>query len=149
MGSSGESSSGGGYQPPGAPAPGLPVAGAAGGAAADPYSYGKFQNFLPEVTGEGPNPMAKGLTPDMFDYKPPGAGGGGAGMTLPPVGGGGPPNNAGTFAPDTGQQAAMAKAMGGFNDLRGLLASIRASGQGVPTGGWGGKTFGPKPPGAP
>jgi hypothetical protein len=63
--------------------PGLPVAGQ--GPGVDPYKYGQFQNFLPDIKAEGPNDMATGLRPDMFNYKKPGggavdtAGGGGGG----------------------------------------------------------------------
>jgi hypothetical protein len=59
----------------GTPMPGLPVAGSAN-ATGDPYEYGQFQNFLPDVKSEGPNDMATGLRPDMFQYKKPNPGGG-------------------------------------------------------------------------
>ena len=37
-----------------------------------PFDYGKFQNFLPDIKADGPNDMATGLRPDMFEYKSPG-----------------------------------------------------------------------------
>jgi len=54
----------------GTPMPGLPVAGSAN-AVGDPFEYGKFQNFLPEPKATGPNDMATGLRPEMFQYKKP------------------------------------------------------------------------------
>jgi len=72
MGSSG---GGGGGNPAhlmnnAAPMQGLPVAGA-NGAVSDPFTYGKYQSFLPNPVAEGPNPMATGLRPDMFNYRSP------------------------------------------------------------------------------
>lgn len=52
------------------PMKGLPIAGEGGGVG-DPREYGTFQSFLPDVQAEGPNPMATGLRPDMFQYKKP------------------------------------------------------------------------------
>jgi len=52
------------------PMPGLPVAGA-NSTIGDPYDYGKFQNFLPDIQAEGQNPSATGLRPDMFVYRSP------------------------------------------------------------------------------
>ena len=72
MGSSGGGSSGAGMMAlmnQGKAMPGLPIAGA--GASIDPYEYGKFQNFLPEIKAEGQNDMATGLRPDMFTYRSP------------------------------------------------------------------------------
>jgi hypothetical protein len=57
------------------PMSGLPVAGK-DSTIGDPYKYGQFQNFLPEPLTEGPNPMATGLRPDMFQYRKPGSGAG-------------------------------------------------------------------------
>ena len=54
----------------GTPMPGLPVAGT-DDAVKNPFEYGKFQNFLPEIKAEGVNDMATGLRPDMFQYKSP------------------------------------------------------------------------------
>jgi hypothetical protein len=72
MGSSG---GGGGGNPAhlmmgGTPMAGLPIAGA-NGAVADPQNYGKYQSFLPDIKAEGPNEMATGLRPDMFNYRSP------------------------------------------------------------------------------
>jgi len=52
------------------PMPGLPIAGA-DSTIGDPYEYGKFQNFLPDIQAEGKNPSATGLRPEMFQYKKP------------------------------------------------------------------------------
>jgi hypothetical protein len=50
---------------------GLPIAGK-DSTIGSPFEYGKFQSFLPDLaTDGGPNPMAKGLTSDMFQYKSP------------------------------------------------------------------------------
>ena len=54
----------------GRPMPGLPIAGQGGGIG-NAYEYGKFQNFLPDVKAEGPNDMATGLRPEMFEYRSP------------------------------------------------------------------------------
>ena len=73
MGSSGGGGGGGAgmmaLMNQGKPMPGLPIAGA--GASIDPYEYGKFQNFLPDIKAEGQNDMATGLRPDMFKYRSP------------------------------------------------------------------------------
>jgi hypothetical protein len=71
MGSSG----GGGGNPQAlygqsAPMPGIPVAGK-DSTIGDPFNYGQFQNFLPDVKETGENDMATGLRPDMFKYKHP------------------------------------------------------------------------------
>jgi hypothetical protein len=52
------------------PMAGLPIAGK-DSATGDPYDYGKFQNFLPDVKATGPNDSATGLRPDMFTYRGP------------------------------------------------------------------------------
>jgi hypothetical protein len=52
------------------PMPGLPVAGK-DSTIGDPHEYGTFQNFLPDIQAEGPNPSATGLRPEMFEYKKP------------------------------------------------------------------------------
>ena len=57
------------------PMPGLPVAGK-DSTIGDPYEYGKFQNFLPDIKAEGQNDMATGLRPNMFNYTKPNPGGG-------------------------------------------------------------------------
>jgi len=62
------------------PMPGLPVAGK-DSTIGDPYEYGKFQNFLPDIKAEGRNDNATGLRPEMFAYQKP-VPGGGAGNTL-------------------------------------------------------------------
>ena len=76
MGSSG---GGGGFNPlafgAANPMPGLPIAGA-NSTIGDPYEYGKFQNFLPDIKAEGRNDMATGLRPEMFNYTKPNPGGG-------------------------------------------------------------------------
>ena len=54
----------------GTPMPGLPVAGKDSNIG-DPYDYGKFQNFLPDIPAEGKAPSATGLRPDMFKYRSP------------------------------------------------------------------------------
>lgn len=73
MGSSGGGGGGGAgmmaLMNQGRPMPGLPIAGS--GANIDPYDYGKFQNFLPDIKAEGQNDMATGLRPDMFTYRSP------------------------------------------------------------------------------
>lgn len=55
-----------------APMAGLPIAGGAGGDI-DPFDYGFFQNFLPNIPaeGKGPAPSATGLTAEMFKYLSP------------------------------------------------------------------------------
>ena len=71
------SSKGGGGNPAmlasqAAPMPGLPIAGK-DSTIGNPFEYGKFQNFLPDIPGEGegPAPSATGLTKEMFLYKSP------------------------------------------------------------------------------
>jgi len=77
MGSSG--GGGGGFNPlafgAANPMPGLPIAGK-DSTIGDPYEYGKFQNFLPDIKAEGQNDMATGLRPNMFNYTKPNPGGG-------------------------------------------------------------------------
>jgi hypothetical protein len=122
MGSSG----GGGSSDPSAlyktaaPMGDLPIAGK-DSTIGNPFEYGQFQSFLPEIKAEGQNDMATGLRPDMFKYRSPtgvaaengaggdsgsggadamrnvlaaltsGAAGGGAGGDNPMMGGGGNP----------------------------------------------------------
>lgn len=95
---------GGGYYPFSAatPQPGLPVAGSSS-VIGDPYQYGKFQNFLPDIKGQGPNPMATGLKPEMFNYVKPN------------------PTGALPQAPEPGASAAEVAA------LRDQLAALQAS----------------------
>jgi hypothetical protein len=82
MGSSGGSANPMYLSQGGVPMPGLPIAGQ--GAPNDiPQNFGKFQEFLPEISpagrpgyqimpaGQGPNPSATGLTSDMFRYRSP------------------------------------------------------------------------------
>jgi len=80
MGSSG----GGGSSDPSAlmrtaaPMGGLPIAGQDSTVGNNPYEYGQFQSFLPEIKAQGQNPMATGLRPEMFQFNSPyGLGGGG------------------------------------------------------------------------
>ena len=86
------SSSGGSYQGPiassaGPAIPNLPVAGA-DSTIGDPFKYGRFQNFLPDIQAEGRNPSATGLRPDMFTYRgPDGSSGPGPGMAAASSGG--------------------------------------------------------------
>ena len=70
MSSSGGSYSGPISSPVGPPIPDLPIAGK-DSSIGDPYDYGKFQSFLPDAKAEGPNDMATGLRPDMFNYRKP------------------------------------------------------------------------------
>jgi hypothetical protein len=53
-----------------APMGGLPIAGKDSNIG-DPYDYGKFQSFLPNPNPDGSATLARGLTPDMFQYKSP------------------------------------------------------------------------------
>ena len=59
----------------GVPMGGLPIAGQ--GANIDPFKYGKFQNFLPDVPSQADfdagarAPSAQGLTQEMFKYRGP------------------------------------------------------------------------------
>jgi hypothetical protein len=98
------------------PIAGLPVAGSSG-ANIDPYSYGQFQNFLPDAKAEGSNDVATGLRPDMFKYTKPNPGGGTVGNTL-----GG------------GDAAAAPAAAGGGADPRSQLAATMAGGGAAPAG---------------
>jgi hypothetical protein len=70
MSSSGGSYSGPISSPVGPPIPDLPVAGK-DSTIGDPYEYGKFQSFLPDAKASGPNDMATGLRPEMFQYRKP------------------------------------------------------------------------------
>lgn len=71
-------SGGGGGGNPGAlaqsgtPMPGIPQSNG-GGSNIDPFNYGYFQSFLPEIpaAGKGPAPSATGLTQEMFQYLSP------------------------------------------------------------------------------
>lgn len=80
-----------------APMPDLPVSGTGG--SIDPYNYGSFQSFLPDIppAGRGPAPSATGLTSEMFQYRSPSG-------TLTPVGGG-----------DDANRGALAQIMGKGN----------------------------------
>ena len=89
MGSSGGSANPMFLSQGGTPMPGLPIAGQ-GAPNDNPRNFGSFQNFLPDIppAGQGPAPLARGLTAEMLQYKSPQgvlapSGGGGA------VGGGG------------------------------------------------------------
>jgi hypothetical protein len=93
----------------GTPMPGLPIAGS--NPTGDPYKYGQFQNFLPDVQADGQNPSATGLRPEMFDYKKPG--GGTAGDTLGGGGGGGSGDIAGQIQGLRDQLAKMQMGGGG------------------------------------
>ena len=90
----------------------LPVAGEEG-TARDPYDYGKYQSFLPNISAEGPNPMATGLRPSMFEYRSPKEILAGNGTEGGGEGGGGT-----TLGGDTGKQT---------EDLRGELAKLTAA----------------------
>lgn len=64
------------YVPPNAtPISGVPIAGqggtAGGGSNVNPYDYGRYQSFLPDIPAEGAAPSAGGLTSDMFRYEAP------------------------------------------------------------------------------
>lgn len=69
MGSGG---GGGGPTPPpvAQPISGVPIAGS-GSTSIDPYNYGQYQSFLPDIPKEGSAPSAMGLTSDMFRYAAP------------------------------------------------------------------------------
>lgn len=129
MGSSG--GGGGGYFPgmggAASPIPDLPVAGK-DSTIGDPYDYGKFQNFLPDIETDtlnpsttdhpliqnsGVNPSATGLRPYMFDYKSPRSN-----VTQgPATGGGGGGGGGGASSSD-------------IQDLRNQLAQLQAGMQG-------------------
>lgn len=64
------------YVPPNAtPIAGVPIAGqggtGGGGSNVNPYDYGMYQSFLPDIPAEGMAPSAGGLTSDMFRYEAP------------------------------------------------------------------------------
>jgi len=67
----------------GVPMPGLPIAGQ-GAPNDNPRNFGSFQNFLPDIppAGQGPAPLAHGLTAEMLQYRSP------QGGAVQPVGGG-------------------------------------------------------------
>jgi hypothetical protein len=81
-----------------APMGGLPIAGKDSNIG-DPFNYGKFQNFLPDVPADGSAmPLAHGLTANMFQYRSPNGtvasgGGGNTGNTLAANSGGSSSNN--------------------------------------------------------
>lgn len=61
-----------------APMDGLPIAGK-DSTIGDPFDYGKFQNFLPDLPSDGSKaPSATGLTADMLQFKSPRGGVGAA-----------------------------------------------------------------------
>jgi hypothetical protein len=97
------------------PMPGLPVAGK-DNVVGDPYQYGKFQNFLPDIKAEGRNDSATGLRPDMFTYRGPG------GVTAPGPGGG-------PAAPAAAAGGGDANLSGQIQGLRDQLAQLQASSQ--------------------
>lgn len=109
MGSSGGGSANPAYLSQGnTPIPNLPIAGQ-GAPNDNPRNFGSFQEFLPEVApagqpgyqilpaGQGPAPLARGLTAEMFKYRSPqgvaaptgGGGAVGAGAGTATAGGGG------------------------------------------------------------
>lgn len=75
MASSGGSANPAYLQMGGQPMGGLPIAGS--GNTVDPFKYGKFQNFLPDIPSQAEfdagarAPSAQGLTQEMFQYKGP------------------------------------------------------------------------------
>jgi hypothetical protein len=136
----GSSDGGGGFNPlafgAATPMPGLPVAGA-GGTIGDPYEYGKFQNFLPDIKAEGVNDMATGLRPHMFNYTKPNPGGA-AGNSLTPGASG-----AGAPAASPVVQANLGAPGGGSpsDELRNQLAMLTQGGgrgDGGSSNRWGG-----------
>lgn len=112
-----------------APMPDVPIAGQ-GGQTQDPFSYGQFQNFLPEIpgVGKGPAPSATGLTAEMFQYAPPGgAAGAGAGAGAN-----------GAFGGAGGLGGVGGGPGPGSTDLRNQLAALqRPAGAGSQYKGWG------------
>ena len=95
MGSSGGSANPAYLSQGNAPIPGLPIAGQ-GAPNDNPRNFGSFQNFLPDIppAGQGPAPLARGLTAEMLQYKSPQGvaaptGGGGAVGGVAAAGGGG------------------------------------------------------------
>jgi hypothetical protein len=129
----------------GTPMPGLPVAGSAN-ATGDPYEYGQFQNFLPDVKSEGPNDMATGLRPDMFQYKKPNPGGGtmrdalaqavAGGDAGALVGGTGAAGSAGAGAGGASPVGTMGLGGGGGPFANGLAPPPGAQQLPTPPGGW-------------
>jgi hypothetical protein len=98
----------------GTPMPGLPVAGKDSNIG-DPYDYGKFQNFLPDIPAEGRAPSATGLRPDMFKYRSP------SGIIDPG-------SNSGDSSGGSGDVTGQIK------DLRDQLAKLTAGGGGDGSG---------------
>lgn len=100
MGSSGGSANPAYLSQGNAPIPNLPIAGQ-GAPNDNPRNFGAFQNFLPDIppAGQGPAPLAHGLTAEMLQYRSPqgaavptgggGAVGAGAGAASAAAGGGG------------------------------------------------------------
>lgn len=84
MGSSGGGSANPAYlSQGGAPIPNLPIAGQ-GAPNDNPRNFGSFQSFLPDIppAGQGPAPLAHGLTAEMLQYRSP------QGVAAPTAGGG-------------------------------------------------------------
>jgi hypothetical protein len=142
MGSSGGGSANPAYLSQGAsPIPNLPIAGQ-GAPNDNPRNFGSFQEFLPEVApagqpgsqilpaGQGPEPLAHGLTAEMFKYRSP------QGVAAP-TGGGGAVGGAGAAAAAGGgdiegmkQQIAQLQAQAGngqFGAARGTGAGSAAT----------------------
>lgn len=135
----------------------IPVAGS-DGAVTDPWSYGMFQNFLPQPPTEqgGMMPPATGLTQDMFQYRPPnggtggplsvtsGMGGGGGGADaqrnalamMMGGGGGGGWNPGNQVLGANGMAYTPAPPTGGANGLQGANGMIGGAGNGDPYAGW-------------
>jgi len=108
------------------PMPGLPVAGK-DNVVGDPYQYGKFQNFLPDIKAEGRNDSATGLRPDMFTYRGPN------GVTAPGPGGG---PAAPAAAGGGGDTAGLTSQIQGLRDQLAMLqASSMSNNQQLPIGG--------------
>jgi hypothetical protein len=103
----------------GTPMPGIPIAGQ--GADVNPFEYGAFQNFLPDMPtadafGKGERaPSAMGLNQDMFKYKNP------MGELAPGSSGGGNDNLRNEFA-------RMMQTMGGGNGSFGGGGNMAGSG---------------------
>ena len=148
MGSSGGGSANPAYLSAGsAPIPGLPIAGQ-GAPNDNPRNFGSFQEFLPEVApagtagnqilpaGQGPAPLARGLTAEMFRYRSPQGvpaptGGGGA------VGGGTAGGGGGDIEAMKQQIAALqAKAGNGQFGAAGMQYVPGMRGSGSVTDGW-------------
>jgi hypothetical protein len=148
----------------GTPMPGLPIAGS--NPTGDPYKYGQFQNFLPDVQADGQNPSATGLRPDMFNYRKPGgdmtdaggAAGGGSGDIAGQIqglrdqlakmqmggGGGGQPATVGTMGLGAGGGGMPGMSGGPGYPLGGQGVADLVAGQ-TPFAAWGGGS-GPNDP---